>query len=169
MGLLDYFFGNNSTPTVSSILPDVAKQEILAGRLPHINTDNVFLKKGEYCVYIDKAILLKDKVRKIHKHHGSSAPGIFFEDIRHHYGTGWTKEVVETQQFKAILYITNQRIILQCKDNGFDKSYKYLSTMKPYTNGIELQFGNKTYSIVVPEGDIAYQAIQLIQQRRSIY
>lgn len=167
MGLLDFFFGHNNTPTVSTILPDAARQEILADRLPRINTDSVFLKRGEYCVYIDKAILLKDKIRKIHKHYGSSSPGIFFEDIRHSHGTGYTKEVVETQQFKAILYITNQRIILQCKDNGFDKAYKYLSTMKPYSNGIELQFGNKTYSLIVPEGEIPYRAIKLIQQRRS--
>lgn len=55
MGLLDFFFGTNTVPTVNSILPDLAKQEILSGRLPRLNTDNLFLKKGEYCCYIDKA------------------------------------------------------------------------------------------------------------------
>ena len=167
MGLLDFFFGNN-TPTVTSILPVAARQEILCDRLPRLNTDSIFLKRGEYCVYIDKAILMVDKVKRIHKHHGTSTPGLF-EGNRHNWGTGYTKEYTETQQFKAILYITNQRVILQCKDHGFDKQYRYLSAIKPYSNGIELQYGNKTYSIIVPEGEIPYRAIQLIQQRRSIY
>ena len=167
MGLLDFFFGNN-TPTVTSILPVAARQEILCDRLPRLNTDSIFLKRGEYCVYIDKAILMVDKIKRIHKHHGTSTPGLF-EGNRHNWGTGYTKEYTETQQFKAILYITNQRVILQCKDHGFDKQYRYLSAIKPYSNGIELQYGNKTYSIIVPEGEIPYRAIQLIQQRRSIY
>lgn len=167
MGLLDFFFGNN-TPTVTSILPAAARQEILCDRLPRLNTDSIFLKRGEYCVYIDKAILMVDKIKRVHKHHGTSTPGLF-EGNRHNWGTGYTKEYTETQQFKAILYITNQRVILQCKDHGFDKQYRYLSAIKPYSNGIELQYGNKTYSIIVPEGEIPYRAIQLIQQRRSIY
>ena len=167
MGLLDFFFGNN-TPTVTSILPAAARQEILCDRLPRLNTDSIFLKRGEYCVYIDKAILMVDQIQRIHNHHGTSTPGLF-EGNRHNWGTGYTKEYTETQQFKAILYITNQRVILQCKDHGFDKQYRYLSAIKPYSNGIELQYGNKTYSIIVPEGEIPYRAIQLIQQRRSIY
>ncbi len=167
MGLLDFFFGNN-TPTVNTILPDVARQEILNGRLPRLNTDSIFLKKGEYCCYIDKAILLVDKTKKVYRHHGTSTPGLF-EGNRHNWGTGTSKEYTETQQFKAILYITNQRIILQCKNQGFDKAYRYLSAMKPYSNGIELQYGNKTYSIVVPDGEIPYRVIKLIQQRRVIY
>lgn len=167
MGLLDFFFGP-TTPTVSSILPDAARLEIMAGRLPRINTDSIFMKKGEYCCYIDKAILMVEKVKKIHKHHGASAPGLI-KGIRRNWGTGYTKEYVETEQHKAILYITNQRIILQCKNLGFDKQYRYLSAIKPFTNGIELQYGNKTYSIVVPEGEIPYRAIKLIQERRSIY
>ena len=167
MGLLDFFFGNN-TPTVTSILPAAARQEILCDRLPRLNTDSIFLKRGEYCVYIDKAILMVDKIKWVLKHHGTSTPGLF-EGNRHNWGTGYTKEYTETQQFKAILYITNQRVILQCKDHGFDKQYRYLSAIKPYSNGIELQYGNKTYSIIVPEGEIPYRAIQLIQQRRSIY
>ena len=167
MGFLD-FFVTDTTPTVISILPDAARQEILSGRLPRLNTDNIFVKKGEYCCYIDKAILAVDKVKKISKHAGVSTPGLF-EGNRVHFGRGETKEYVETQYFKAILYITNQRIILQCKDRGFDKQYKYLSAVKPYSNAIELQYGNKTYTIIVPEGDIPYRTIQLIQQRRATY
>ena len=47
MGLLDAILGKNKVPTVISILPAAAKQEIEAGRLPILHTDNLFLKKGE--------------------------------------------------------------------------------------------------------------------------
>jgi len=166
MGLLDFFIGD-TTPTVTSMLPDAARQEILKGRLPHLNTDSIFVKNGEYCCYIDKAVLVEDKVKKISRHGGMSAPGLF-KGTRVHFGQGDTKEYIDTQYYKAILYITNKRIILQCKDRGFDKQYRYLSAVKPYSNAIELQYGAKTYTIIVPEGDIPYRVIQIIQQRRTI-
>lgn len=168
MGLLDAFFGKSRQPTVNSILPDAAKQEILAGRLPRLNTDQIFLKKGEYCCYIDKALLLVEKTKKVYRHAGVTTPGLF-DGHRINVGQGQAKEYQETEEFRAILYITNQRVILQCKDHGLDKAHRYLSAIKPYSNGIELQYNNKTYSLVVQDGNIPYRVIQLIQKRRSLY
>ena len=37
----------NQIPTIVSILPAAAKQEIKSGRLPILNTDSLFLKKGK--------------------------------------------------------------------------------------------------------------------------
>lgn len=53
MGLLDAIFGNNQPPKINSILPTAAKNEIRAGRLPILNTDSLFLKRGEKIHYID--------------------------------------------------------------------------------------------------------------------
>lgn len=64
MGLLDLFKPQSKTPMVQSILPDAAVQEILRGRLPILNTNKIFLKSGEVCHYIDKAIYEKKTVRK---------------------------------------------------------------------------------------------------------
>ena len=61
MGFLDAIFGNNQPPRINSILPEVAKQEIRAGRLPILNTDSLFLKRGEKIHYIDKAIDIEIK------------------------------------------------------------------------------------------------------------
>ena len=48
MGFFDALFGNkNQIPTVTSILPAAAKNEIMSGRLPILNTDQLFLKRGE--------------------------------------------------------------------------------------------------------------------------
>ena len=62
MGLFDALFGNrNQIPTVTTILPDAARQEIIAGRLPILNTDKLFLKRGEKIHFIDKAINMEQK------------------------------------------------------------------------------------------------------------
>ena len=56
MGLLDLFKPQPKMPMIQSILPAAAVQEILRGRLPILNTNKIFLKSGEQCHYIDKAI-----------------------------------------------------------------------------------------------------------------
>ena len=168
MGLLDVLFGNtNQIPTVTTILPIAAKNELMAGRLPILNADNVFLKKGEKIHFIDKAINLEEKIVKEYRHIGHSSPGLF-EGNRWSSGRGKTVEKTELVQHRGILYITNQRIIFQAKDWGFDKTYKYLTAITPYTNACELQFGNKTFCMVVAEGDVVYQALQLVKQRRQL-
>ena len=74
MGFFDSLFGNkNQIPTVTSILPDAARQEIIAGRLPILNTDKLFLKKGEKIHFIDKAVNMEQKKVKEFRHSGGSA------------------------------------------------------------------------------------------------
>lgn len=94
MGLWDLFKPQPQTPIVTSILPDVAKQEILRGRLPILNTNKVFLKRGETCHYIDKAIYEKKTVRKryVRKNNGYSVPGLF-KGTRINIGGGSTDVV----------------------------------------------------------------------------
>lgn len=58
MGLLDAF-RQPKTPIVQTILPVAAQQEIMCGRLPILNTNKIFLKNGEKCHYVDKAIYEK--------------------------------------------------------------------------------------------------------------
>ena len=116
MGLLDAIFGNNQPPKINSILPTAAKNEIRAGRLPILNTDSLFLKRGEKIHYIDKAI----------------------------------------------------RIVFQASEKGFDKTYRYLTAVTPYVDACELQFGSKTYNIYVDDGNLLYEVLQLVKQRRQI-
>lgn len=162
MGFFDALFGQQQNyPTVNSILPDIARTEIQSGRLPQLKTDNIFLKTGELCCYIDKALLLIEKTSKTYRHVGTSAPGLF-KGTRISFGQGTPVEHTEILQFKGILYITNKRVILQCKDNGFDKLHRYLTAVKPYSNGIELQYGNKTFSLIVPDGSLVNDVLKLV-------
>ena len=94
------------------------------------------------------------------RHVGGSAPGLF-EGTRWSSGRGRTVEHTELVQHRGILYITNQRIV-------FDKTYRYLTAITPYSNACELQFGNKSYCMVVANGNITNQVLQLIKQRRNM-
>ena len=165
MGFLDIF--KPKAPMVQSILPQVAVDEILHGRLPILNTDKVFLKAGEHCHYIDKAIYEKRTVQKryISRKHGTSYPGIFFKDVRHHYG-GRTTDVVDNVQystFRGILYITNRRMIFVGEQGGFDKKLDELIAITPYSNCVELQTSKETYKIFVPNGTVVHAVLQMVR------
>lgn len=167
MGFFDALFGKkNQIPMVTSILPAAAKNEIMSGRLPILNTDQIFLKRGEKIHFIDKAIKLEEKKVKQYQHYGHSSPGLF-KGTRMNFGRGKTIEHIELVQHRGILYITNQRVIFQAKDGGFDKTYHYLTAITPYNNACEIQFGNKCYCLVVADGNVVYQTLQLIKQRRQ--
>ena len=168
MGFFEWLFGNpkETIPTIPSILPEIAKNEIRSGRLPHINVNELFTRRGEICHYADHAILVvkKDKSVRTSRHYGLSTPGIFKGD---RFYTGHSVDTLnkqfETEYRKGMLYITNRRIIFTAKDGGFDKQYMYLSSIKPFKNAIELQYGSTIFSIFVPDGIIAYTAIQLLK------
>ena len=165
VGFLDWF--KPKTPTVQSILPAVASQEIMRGRLPIINTNKIFLKGGETCHYIDKAIYEKKTVKKryVRHTHGTSYRGIIFKDVRHNFGGGTTDVVdnVQYETFRGILYITNRRIIFQGEQGGFDIKIDDLVAIQPYGNCVELQCSKQNYKIFVPNGTVAHAVLQLIR------
>lgn len=168
MGFLESIFGKpkNTYPTIPSILPDVAKDEIRNGRLPHINVNELFTKRGEICHYADRAILVikKEKSVRTTKNYGVSMPGLI-KGNRVYSGNSVSSLNIQSEMeyHKGMLYITNKRIIFTAKDIGFDKQYMYLSAVKPYSNAIELQYGSTIYTVFVSDGTIAYTVIQMLK------
>lgn len=156
----------NNTIVVQSILPDVAKSEIKAGRLPVLKTDSIFISKGEKIHFIDKAVMIKEKKIRQYKtySHGASGPSIFGGGVRTRLGAAYTKPIdqLEIEQYKGILYITNKRVIFVSKKQGFDKQHKYLSAATPYSNGVELQYGSTIYCLVIPDGKTIFKLLQLV-------
>ncbi len=165
MGFFD-LFQQPKTPMVTSILPDIAKKEIMRGRLPILNTNKIFLKNGEQCHYIDKAIYEKKTVKKryVRRNNGYSMPGLF-KGTRVHIGGGNTDVVdnVQYDTFKGILYITNKRIIFVGDANGFDKRIDDLIAITPYSNGVELQFNKESVKLFVPDGSIPHAVLQQVR------
>lgn len=167
MGVLDLLLGRKQNPVVTTILPDAAKKEIEAGRLPILNTDKLFLKRGEKIHFIDKAINLEFKTTKTYAHIGRSTPGLL---TGNRWNAGIAKPIENTEmvQHRGILYLTNQRIVFQASEWGFDKGFGTLTAVTPYIDACEMQFGNKTYNIIVADGNLLYETLQLIKQRRAI-
>lgn len=167
MGFFDLFKPQPAIPIVASILPDIAKLEIMRGRLPILNTNKIFLKSGEQCHYIDKAIYEKKTVKKryVRKSGGYSVPGIF-KGTRINMGGGQTDVVdnVQYEMIRGILYITNKRIIFVGESVGFDRKTDDMVAITPYANCIELQFTNDSYKIFVPDGDVVHMVLQILRK-----
>lgn len=163
MGFLDIF--KTQTPTVQTILPQLAVDEIVNGRLPILNTNRILLKKGENCHYIDKAIYEKKIVKKkyVRNTHGSSFKGILSDNIRHHYGGGTTDVVdnVHYEMIRGILYITNKRIIFQGAQEGFVMGIGDVIAIQPYGNCVVMQCRKENYKIFVPNGILVQTVLQL--------
>lgn len=148
---------------MDSILPAAAKNEIMEGRLPQLNSEKILLRKNEYCHYVDKAILNIYMTKEITYRIGHSMPGIF-KGTHINVGTSKSKEYQEIKQQKGILYITNKRMIFQATKNSFDKQHRYLSTIEPYNNAVVLQYGKSTYEIIVEDGFVINRVLKLINQ-----
>lgn len=166
MGLFDVFNPQPKAPTIISILPDAAKQEIIRGRLPILNTNKLFLKAGEQCHFVDKAIYEKRIVNKrvVRRGNSYSMPGLF-KGTRINMGGGHSDVVdnIQYEEIRGILYITNQRIIFVGESEGFDKKVSDLIALSPYSNCVELQFSKHTYKIFVPDGNITNAVLRLIK------
>lgn len=135
MGLLDIFHTQSSTPTVPSVLPDAARQQILRGQLPMLQPNNLSLKNSETCHYAERAIYEKRTVKKrhVHKNHSYSTPGLFNETSVH-FGDG-ESEFTENEKFstiKGVLYLTNQRIIFVADHDGFERKIDDLIAVTPF-------------------------------------
>jgi hypothetical protein len=63
---------------------------------------------------------------------------------------------------KGLIYVTNKRIIFISDVNGFDKKYRYLTACVPYADGVKLQFGKTTYTLLVPDGNVLSRIIVMV-------
>lgn len=160
MGILDLFRPQPKTPVIIPILPDLARQEILNGRLPILNTDKVFLKRGEKCHYIDKAIYEKRTVRKRYVRRGHTYKGKYIN-----WNDGQTDQVdnVQYSTHRGILYLTNRRIIFVGEHEGFDERIENIIAVQPYSNCIEIQFSKAQYKIFVPDGNLVHTVLKLVK------
>ncbi|MDR2560284.1 MAG: hypothetical protein LBC63_00715 [Holophagales bacterium] len=168
MGFFDLFKQPTPTPeypTVMTVLPPAAAAEIQRGRLPQINTTSIFMKGGEVCHFVDNAILIKDRTVTSYVRKGGSysMPGLFSGTrIRFNQGRTTPDEQVVTEQFNGVLYITNKRIIFQAIKNGFEKAHTSLTSIAPYTNAVDLQYGSTSYRLLVPDGELLNRLMGLL-------
>ncbi len=165
MGILSKIFGtggfeNDPVPQLMTILPTAAVHKIQTGVLPVLQSDKLVLKHGETCHFIDVSAVITERRHYQSRRRGSSV----------HMARGWTIHtgsttsvpVTTAEVTRGIFYITNRRIVFVAKRHGFSHNLSALTAVTPYSNGLDLQFGNKTHQVVLPCGDIAKAVIDLL-------
>ncbi len=141
---------------MKSILPQGVDDCLNMGILPTIIVDSLMLDNGETVHYADKACLMTNKnqhgyVRSYGNGFGVSVP----------FDTGTVKYT------PGNLYITNKRIIFTAQEKGYEKSLSKLTSFIPHTDGIEIQFGNKTYCMILPTASSAIKTFKLLKQSKT--
>ena len=164
MGILSFLFGEGNQqpqpPQIQSIYPQGAILKLQSGVLPTIQADKLILGAGEICHYVDRAIIVTEKKCRQSQHQGGSFR--IFSGAYYHTGGTISKPFTEPELTNGIFYITNKRMVFVARKNGFDKEIKKVTAITPYTDGIELQYGNKTYRLLVPDGDVPKHVLDLI-------
>lgn len=166
MGLFsDLFFKINSVDeNIPAIMPAGALDQIRQGIIPTMRTDRIMLSNGEICHFSERAII---EIEKMRKRYVGRSNGFSFRVCRGvTYRTGQNKgtpiEETYTEKNKGLLYVTNKRIIFVSEKTPFDKKLKSLTAITPYSNAVQFQFSSKTYTVMVPDGEIINSLIFLI-------
>ena len=141
--------GKNNYNTKSLMSKEII-EKINNGQLPEITiTNGVNLAEGEICHYADTAYTFKDKTVTTGYTGKSSGVSIrLMKGLTYRTGGSGGKAIRETQRtmYKGILFITNKRVIYTSTKESFDK----ITSIIEAKDGILLQIGSTTYSIIVP-------------------
>lgn len=133
---------------------------------PVIPTNEIYLQSGEKCYFKGIIQLVENKVQKdyIHKSLGCSTPGLF-KGNRWGSSVSWRREIgehTETQYFTGILYVTNKRSIFVEKTKGYDKRHTSISAINEFSDGLEIQYGSKTFIIMTEDAKKIYELYEML-------
>lgn len=164
MGIFSNLFGANppvaQPPTLQSIFPAQARNLIVQGKLPTLQTDKLVLGQGEICHFVDVAAIVTEKT-----HYKSSRVGgsyHMWKGFTIHTGVSTSVPVTDIEYTKGILFFTNKRVVFVANKFGFEQKLNKLTAKSFYSDAAELQFGSKTYVLMLPDGNIAKSALALI-------
>lgn len=149
---------------IPAIMPAGAIDQINRGILPTMNTDKIMLTKGEECHFAERCILITEKVSKHYegRHNGYSVKLTKHVTYRTGKSRGTPVEDITQERTKGLFYITDKRVIFVADKNAFDKKLSSLTACVPYSNALKLQFGTKTYTLMVPDGGAMSNTINMI-------
>lgn len=167
----DLFSSENDSisEAIPPIMPDGAIAQINSGILPIMNTDKIILTKGEECHFAERAILITEKVSKRYEGRTNGYSIKLSKHVTYRVGKNKGKSVEEITQekTKGLVYVTNKRIIFLSDKNAFEKKYLALTACMPYSNAVKLQFGTKTFTLMLPDGGAFGNVITLIGNSKS--
>lgn len=163
MGFFSKFFGHGTAqgpPALRSVYPTAALQKLRSGILPILQTDSLLLTRGENCHFADVAILVTNKKIYNRKHIGASFR--ICKGVTWHTGGGNTTPESIPDYTKGLLYITNRRVLFVAQQNGFEKKLSGLCAHTVFPDGIRMQFGEKSYSLLLADSGPAEATLRML-------
>lgn len=123
------------------------------GFLPTLYASDILLKPGELVRYACLATLFVTKTKSLGRTGGGG--GVSFrvaKGVTVRTGGGASKTIYGdvTEKYDGKLFITNFRLVFLHNQKGFEQPMSKLTGLTPYSDGMELQFGSKTYSLAMP-------------------
>jgi len=172
MGILSTLFGGGYVtscprpPTMISDYPSAAERVLEQGRLPTLNISSLILTSGEDCHFVDKACLLTQKTIRHTRRRSCGTSFRIAKGITFRTGGGFSSPVEQTIPVytPGYLYITNKRIVFTAREKAFDKKLTALSALTPYSDAVGLQFGSKTYNLLLPSAGSARRTLKLLSE-----
>lgn len=122
------------------------------GQLPIITGTNINLANDEVCHYADIGYTFKDKI--ITTGYTGKSNGIsirLMKGLTYRTGGSGGKAIRENQRttYTGTLYITNKRVIYSSTNECFDKTFNKVTSITEVKDGIILQIGSTSYSIIL--------------------
>lgn len=137
--------------------------------LPRLNPSNLILQNDEYCCFMDDGKTFKQKTITtgyVNKRQGGSVR--IMKGVSYHAGSGHSEAVRETQTeiFDGTIYITNKRLIYVSKGgDSFDKAIPKLTSVEEAEDGVIIQIGSKTYSIILDTHVLFMQVFSIVKNK----
>ncbi len=122
------------------------------GQLPTIIGTNINLANDEVCHYADIGYTFKDKTITTGYTGKSSGISIrLMKGLTYRTGGSGGKAIRENQRttYAGTLYITNKRVIYSSTNECFDKTFDKITSVTEVNDGIILQIGSTSYSIIL--------------------
>lgn len=137
------------------------------GKLPNIQGTNLNLAKDEICHYMDRGYTYKDKT--ITTGYTGKSGGLsirIMKGVSYQTGTGNSRAIRETQRttYNGILYITTNRVIFTSQYESFDKAFDKITSIQETKDGLIIQIGSHTYSIIIETHSEFMKVFNMITQ-----
>lgn len=149
-------------PRKDELPPKAVRQLLDEDPLPTVFGHNLILKEGERCHYSSNATFVKTKNVIVGYSGGNNGVSIrIAKGVSYRVGTSKAAPVrgnVE-ERTPGTLNITNQRVIFSAAKGTFDKKISALTSLNPYTNAVEFQFGSQQYMIETDEAEYIMQIL----------
>ncbi|MBE5820202.1 MAG: TM2 domain-containing protein [Clostridiales bacterium] len=150
--IIDVFREIIGTNKSKSLMTKEALNIINEGKLPNIIATNLNLSEDEICHYMEKGYTFKEKTITTGYTGKSSGVSIKVMDgLTYRTGGSGSKAIRETQRttYTGILYITNKRVIYTSTNECFDKTFDKITSITEAKDGVILQIGSSSYSIII--------------------